>query len=439
MAKVKEKPGISKLIVGGFKSIAKRTEIEVRPLTVFCGANSSGKSSAMQPLLLMKQTLESPYDPGPLRLDGPNVRFTSSSQFLCASNKQASDFSIEFGVALDNVSYFASTFSCAPNKSIDLESMVIATDKVQPVKFIKGSSHKDLATLLKNTQPQTLQIDSKYTISLERSYFFFELQLGLASQDEFYTFPHFYFRTIGQASHDILNVIHIPGLRGNPARAYKLTATGPRFPGRFEEYTASILHEWANSKDSRLKSIGNQLAELGLTWKVATKKTDDTQVEVQVGRLLKPTSGGGKDLVNIADVGFGVSQTLPVLVALLTAEPNQLVYIEQPEIHLHPRAQFALASCLVDAAKRGVRVVVETHSSQLLLGLQTAIAQDMISPKHVLFHWFERDPMSGESKISAVEPDSAGRFGDWPVDFDEAIMEAQTKYLDVAEAKVIES
>ena len=159
---------------------------------------------------------------------------------------------------------------------------------------------------------------------------------------------------------------------------------------------------------------------------------------MRVGRLPQPTRGGAKDLVNIADVGFGVSQTLPVLVALLAAEQDQVVYIEQPEIHLHPRAQFAMAMCLINAAKRGVRVVIETHSSQLLLGLQTAIAQDEIDPKHVIFHWFQRDPLTGESQISAVEPDSAGRFGDWPVDFDEAVMEAQTKYLDIAEAKVAE-
>ena len=98
LAKVKEKPGISKLIVGGFKSIAKRTEIEIRPLTVFCGANSSGKSSAMQPLLLMKQTLESPYDPGILKLDGPNVRFTAADQFLSCFNKKHKATAVTFGI-----------------------------------------------------------------------------------------------------------------------------------------------------------------------------------------------------------------------------------------------------------------------------------------------------------------------------------------------------
>jgi len=74
--------GITRIAVEGFKSIAKRQEIEIAPLTILAGANSSGKSSIMQPLLMLKQTLEATYDPGPLKIDGPNVAFTSSSQFL---------------------------------------------------------------------------------------------------------------------------------------------------------------------------------------------------------------------------------------------------------------------------------------------------------------------------------------------------------------------
>ena len=74
--------GITKIAVKGFKSIAEEREIDIRPLTILAGANSSGKSSIMQPLLLLKQTLEAPYDPGPLLLDGPNVQFTLAEQFL---------------------------------------------------------------------------------------------------------------------------------------------------------------------------------------------------------------------------------------------------------------------------------------------------------------------------------------------------------------------
>ena len=130
----------------------------------------------------------------------------------------------------------------------------------------------------------------------------------------------------------------------------------------------------------KLKQLSKDLERLGLTWKVTAKRINDAQVELQVGRLPHAAKGGARDLVNIADVGFGVSQTLPVLVALLVAEPGQLVYIEEPEIHLHPRAQSAMAQILADAAKRGVRVVIETHSQLLLLGIQTLVAEGKLSP-----------------------------------------------------------
>src|ERR1700685_314895 len=79
--------GITRIAVEGFKSIAKRQSIDIAPLTILAGANSSGKSSIMQPLLMLKQTLEATYDPGPLKIDGPNVKFTSSEQFLSRGTK----------------------------------------------------------------------------------------------------------------------------------------------------------------------------------------------------------------------------------------------------------------------------------------------------------------------------------------------------------------
>ena len=150
----------------------------------------------------------------------------------------------------------------------------------------------------------------------------------------------------------IFNSIHLPGLRGNPERTYKPASTGPRYPGTFENYVASIIHEWQETTDERLKTLADALYALGLTGQVRTKKIDDTRIEVQVG-LLPQRGKGQTDMVSIADVGFGVSQVLPVLVALIVAEPGQLVYLEQPELHLHPRAQVALAQELAAAAKRG--------------------------------------------------------------------------------------
>jgi predicted ATPase len=151
-----------------------------------------------------------------------------------------------------------------------------------------------------------------------------------------------------------------------------------------------------------LQELSNDLKSLGLTWKIEAKRVDDTQVELRVGRMPRPNRGDTRDLVSIADVGFGVSQTLPVVVALRAARPGQLVYIEQPEIHLHPRAQVAMARLLVTAANHGVRVVAETHSSLILLAVQTLVAEGKIDPGLVGLNWFLREKMSGATRILCV-------------------------------------
>lgn len=124
-----------------------------------------------------------------------------------------------------------------------------------------------------------------------------------------------------------------------------------------------------------------------------------------------------------------------MVVALLQAKPGQLVYIEQPELHLHPRAQQALASILADAATRGVRVVAETHSSVLLLAVRTLVAQGKLDPELVKLHWFTRDSR-GATQISSADLDNLGAYGDWPVDFSEVEMQADNAYLDAVEAQV---
>ena len=73
---------ITGLTLEGYKSFGKKQHLEIRPLTLLAGANSSGKSSVIQPLLLLKQTLDAPFDPGPLKIDGPNVAFSWNKEMF---------------------------------------------------------------------------------------------------------------------------------------------------------------------------------------------------------------------------------------------------------------------------------------------------------------------------------------------------------------------
>jgi predicted ATPase len=176
--------------------------------------------------------------------------------------------------------------------------------------------------------------------------------------------------------------------------------------------------------------LASELARLGLTWKVQARRVNDAAVELLVGRMPQAQQGGAQDMVSVADVGFGVSQTLPVVVALLVAAPGQIVYLEQPEIHLHPRAQVQLAKTLVQASKRGVKVIAETHSSLLIRAIQTEIATGAIASEDVSMNWFSRDEQSGFTKVDVADLDDKGRFGDWPLDLDEISQDADLAYID---------
>ncbi|MGH7222624.1 MAG: AAA family ATPase, partial [Gemmataceae bacterium] len=232
----------------------------------------------------------------------------------------------------------------------------------------------------------------------------------------------------------IPHVIHLPGLRGNPERTYPVTAVGPTYPGTFEKYTASVISRWKDEHEATLAALNADLKLLKLTGGISAVAVNAVQIELQVGRLPDVPPTRLEDRVNIADVGVGVSQTLPVLVALHAAKPGQLVYVEQPETHLHPRAQFALAQILASAAKRGVRVVVETHSSILLLGVQTLVAEGKLEPDKIKLHWFQREK-DGRTVVRTGELDEAGAFGDWPEDFDDVALQTQAQYLDAASAR----
>lgn len=425
--------GITAITVEGFKSISKRQRIEIRPLTILAGANSSGKSSVIQPLLLLKQTLEASYDPGALKLDGPNVKFTSTDQFLSKISK-TDKFTV--GIELGKRAGLESTFKKKGKNGIDIiETTYLINGKRITLK--KGMKKKEILEEIegkmgKEYLDNVSWKDSNIQISEQR----FFLSIVIDGSEMRYKLPYqseegWDWRLISRVDFHLRSLIHLPGLRGNPKRLYPTAAVGEKFPGIFPEYVASIILDWQERKDKRFLELAANLEKLGLTWKVSAKKPDAASIELKVGRLSHARRGGARDLVNIADVGIGVSQTLPILVALLVAKRGQMVYLEQPEIHLHPRAQFKLAEILADAAKRGVKVVVETHSSILLRGIQTLVAEGTLPKDIVKFHWFTRDE-KGSTEIASAELDEHGAFGDWPEDFGDVELEVRSRYIDAA-------
>ncbi len=422
--------GITGLSVRGFKSIAEQVSIRIAHLTILAGANCSGKSSIMQPLLLLHQTLLAPFDPvGALLLDGPSVSFRLASQVLSrVAGKRPRGFSV--GVAT-NGGGITNHFVADRGKGFRLDEMALTDRDGTSVCLREGMGKQELlaadpdlaASMQKEGLEGMILRSSQWEVRRARCYLQPSLVLGGGLKIEVMNVPSIV---------DIRHVIHIPALRGSRrGRAYPATADEDTVRGAFEDSIAGFVLGWQRADDARLQSVNRDLLKLGLTPLVKAKPISDTEVELLVERRAKP-SRGKPDLISITDTGYGVSQVLPVLVALHRASPEDLVFIEEPEIHLHPRAQVALAGILCDAAKRGVRAVVETHSALLLLAIQTLVAERTLPPSDVCLHWFHRDE-SGITQISSAQPDETGQYSDWPEDFGSVELAAQRRYLDAGE------
>jgi predicted ATPase len=119
---------------------------------------------------------------------------------------------------------------------------------------------------------------------------------------------------------------------------------------------------------------------------------------------------------NLKDVGVGVSQALPVIVAALHAQPGHIVMVEEPESHLHPLAQSILAELFAQVSReRGIQFIVETHSEHLFRRMQTLLAKQDISPEECAMYFIEKE--NNEARIRTLQADDVGRISNWPPKF----------------------
>ena len=350
--------GITAVSIRGFKSHAFENCIDIRHLTILAGANSSGKSSIVQPLLLMKQTLDASYDPGPLLLNGPNVRYTSVEQLLARTQPDRDDQSFTIGVETHGDSKLQTEFVYSSNHDLELRSMSIALSGRPSESALRLTPGDDsrvlkerLSAFLSTMNLNRDRISEWFKLAVIRDRCFLAL-VGRVEDDGASRVSHVHLTDLLHfiPHFELIRMIHVSGSRGNPKRVYARTTLstipgagmyGARsyqlFPGTFERYVTTVIAGWQSIGDGRMGRLQTMLRELGMGRELVAERVDDTEIELRVAAPFGPPSGGSR-LMSIADVGFGVSQVLPVLVALLVADAGQLVYVEQPELHLHPRA-----------------------------------------------------------------------------------------------------
>lgn len=149
--------GITSISVQGFKSLARENGIEVRPLTILAGANSSGKSSIMQPLLLLKQTLEASYDPGPLLLNGPNAKFTSVNQFISRLQKLPDGQTFRVAIGHERNQTHKIAFVLTDEQTLEIGDMVISEGR-RYLKLMPKQKANDLERTISKFVPKEIKM-----------------------------------------------------------------------------------------------------------------------------------------------------------------------------------------------------------------------------------------------------------------------------------------
>ena len=164
--------------------------------------------------------------------------------------------------------------------------------------------------------------------------------------------------------------------------------------------------------------IALKLKQMGLIEKFKVRPIAKQRKEYEVKLRVK----GMKDWVDLPDVGFGISQVLPVLVQCFYAAAGSIILMEQSEIHLHPSAQSELADVIIDvvnsrenSSDRNIQVIIETHSEHFLRRLQRRIAEDRIPQKMVSAYF--SDTAKSPAKLEPLQIDMFGNIQNWPKNF----------------------
>ena len=223
------------------------------------------------------------------------------------------------------------------------------------------------------------------------------------------------------------NFYYLGPMRTKTKRIYSWSGANPESVGdNGENAIAAILSARNSGKQMKYPNthykkfeevIGEALKKMGLIEEYRIDKIENRQ-DYEVKVKIK----GADEFVSLPDVGFGVSQVLPVIVELFYAPDNSVIFIEQPEIHLHPKAQSYLADVMLDAIhmrengkERHIQLIIETHSEHFLRRLQRRISEKAMETSDLKAYFAESGIKN--SKLEELQVDRYGNILNWPEGF----------------------
>ncbi len=436
---------ITQMMLRNFKSWRDTGQIRLAPLTALFGSNSSGKTSLLQILLLLKQTADSPDRNQVLNLgdDRSLVELGTFQEVLFAHDLSTRlEFCLEWklpgtlkiedpsqkqrvlfeGDALgfcSDILWKANGEQSGGREVVDRMAYSFAGAEFGMKPVSAGKLGYELL------EPKS---DFQFTRAVGRPW-------KLPPPVKFYGFPdqvRGYYQNAGFLSdfelqfEELFSRLYYLGpLRDYPRRQYSWAGAQPSDMGRRGErvvdallasreagHTLSLGRGRGKKRQTLEQRVAQWLKDLGLidSFEVRPISTGGKLFQVWVRRHPKAAE------VLITDVGFGVSQILPVITLCYYAPEGSTLLLEQPEIHLHPLVQAGLADILVDAIKtRRIQIILESHSEHLLRRLQRRVAEEKINRDDAAIYFCSMH--EGESLLTPLNLDLFGNIENWPEDF----------------------
>lgn len=404
---------LTEIHLKNFKAWRDTKPIRLAPVTMLLGTNSSGKSSLIQSLLLLKQTALSPDRTIHLNLGGDEVNdlfnFGDFDNVISAGVEgERRRFELAFKFSRpESERVPQGEFNCSYGKTssgaVVVQELTLKTDGFH-LRVIRRDKGAFSLVVDDETQPRGKGRDyaPERSIALPPPAIVALGNEGSLVQDLSLAIRR-----------ELEDLRYLGPLRRKPERDYLWNKTSPGDIGSDGAKTMDALLASALLRDANQARVLEGVS----TWLKRMKVADRIEAR-QVGRSTRYELVVSRDGVdaNIRDVGIGISQVLPVLTLAHFAPAGSTIILEEPEIHLHPLAQAVLAELFVETSrKRKVQFIVETHSEHLFRRMQTLIAQQKTKADECAMYFVERSQR--QARLRPLQVDEYGTVSNWPEHF----------------------
>lgn len=400
----------TKLHLKNFKAWRDTGEIKLAPVNLLLGTNSSGKSSLIQSLLLLKQTAKSLDRTIHLNLGGDDndyFNFGGFDDVLTQGVTGLRQFTIDFNYSHKSnknqkTGNFKSSYGATTSGAVVIHDLEISEGNSR---FRATRASRGAYSIRVNEESKPRITGKQYapsrSIALPAEAINAMGVDGMISEDVSYA--------IWQ---ELNSISYLGPLRRKPERDYTWNKSSPGIIESDGNKSIDALFASEFLKDaskSVLQGVSKWLKKMGIADRIAVRQVArSTRYEIVVIKK--------KIVSNLRDVGIGVSQVLPVLTLAHFAPKGSTILLEEPEIHLHPLAQSVLAELFVSVSKeRNIQFIVETHSEHLFRRMQTLIARRETSPDDCLMYFVEND--GDQAQLNKLNADEFGRIHNWPQNF----------------------